>query len=36
MPDGGALVDQFCDWVPDARVGKQILVDNPSLLYFHD
>ncbi|GAA4327617.1 amidohydrolase family protein [Pigmentiphaga soli] len=34
MPDDGALVDQFCDWVPDAAVRRRILVDNPSTLYF--
>jgi predicted TIM-barrel fold metal-dependent hydrolase len=33
MPDDGELVDLFADWVPDEKVRKRILVDNPTALY---
>lgn len=32
-PNDGALVDLFCDWVPDAEMRRRILVDNPARLY---
>ena len=34
MPDDGDLFEQFCDWVPDAKLRQRILVDNPTALYF--
>ena len=33
IPNDGTLLDQFCDWVGDEAVLKQILVDNPAQLY---
>jgi len=33
VPNDGLLVDQFCQWVPDERVRRQILVANPGQLY---
>jgi len=33
IPNDGAIVDQFCRWVPDVMTRKRILVDNPALLY---
>ncbi|MCA1325089.1 amidohydrolase family protein [Herbaspirillum sp. alder98] len=35
-PDVGRLIDLFHDWVPDAAVRQQILVDNPQALYGFD
>lgn len=35
-PDVGALLDRFHQWVPDAAVRQQILVDNPQALYGFD
>lgn len=32
-PDAGALLDLLAAWVPDPAVRRQILVDNPALLY---
>lgn len=34
MPDDGDLFEQFCEWVPDAKLRQRILVDNPTALYF--
>jgi predicted TIM-barrel fold metal-dependent hydrolase len=37
MPDDGYLANMFGEWVPDERLRKKILVDNPARLYgFHD
>ncbi len=34
IPDDGALVDEFFDWIDgDAALAQQILVDNPARLY---
>jgi len=33
MPNDGDLLDQFCEWIPDAAVRQQILVTNPAHLY---
>ncbi len=33
MPNDGELVDLFHAFTDDARVQKQILVDNPAVLY---
>ena len=33
IPEAGALLDQFFDWVPDAATRQRILVDNPARLY---
>jgi predicted TIM-barrel fold metal-dependent hydrolase len=33
MPNDGALADLLATWVPDVRVRKRILVDNPARLY---
>ncbi len=33
MPNDGALLDMLGDWACDAALRKQILVDNPALLY---
>jgi len=33
MPNDGDLLDQLADWVPDAAMRHQILVDNPARLY---
>ncbi|MGO4174171.1 amidohydrolase family protein [Bosea sp. TAF32] len=32
-PDIGHLLDLFAEWVPDAELRRQILVDNPRALY---
>jgi len=32
-PDGGYLVDLLHEWIPDAGIRQQILVDNPARLY---
>ena len=31
--EAGVLLDQFFDWIPDAAVRQQVLVDNPGRLY---
>ena len=36
MPDDGHLLDLFNAWTPEAALRQQILVDNPSRLYFAD
>jgi predicted TIM-barrel fold metal-dependent hydrolase len=36
IPNDGLLVDQFCRWVPDEQVRRQILVANPARLYGFD
>ena len=36
MPDDGQLVDLFGQYTSDPAVQKQILVDNPTSLYFND
>jgi 2-pyrone-4,6-dicarboxylate lactonase len=33
MPNDADLCDLFLDWVPDAQTRRQILVDNPAILY---
>ena len=33
MPNDGVLLDQLVDWGCDAHLRKQILVDNPTVLY---
>jgi predicted TIM-barrel fold metal-dependent hydrolase len=33
LPEAGALLDQFFEWVPDAATRQRILVDNPAKLY---
>jgi predicted TIM-barrel fold metal-dependent hydrolase len=33
MPNDGDLCDLLADWVPDERLRKQVLVDNPAALY---
>ncbi len=33
MPNDADLCDLFFDWVPDAQTQRQILVDNPAILY---
>ena len=33
MPDDGALLQLFRRWVPDERMQRRILVDNPAKLY---
>lgn len=33
VPGDADLLDQFCDWVPNAQVRQAILVDNPARLY---
>jgi predicted TIM-barrel fold metal-dependent hydrolase len=33
LPEAGALLDQFFEWVPDAGTRQRILVDNPARLY---
>ncbi len=32
-PEAGVLLDQLFDWIPDAAVRQQVLVDNPGRLY---
>jgi len=36
MPNDGELCDLLGDWVPDAAVRQQVLVDNPVRLYGFD
>ena len=36
MPNDGDLADLLTNWVPDAAVRKQVLVDNPAALYGFD
>jgi 2-pyrone-4,6-dicarboxylate lactonase len=33
MPNDGALLNHFIDWVPDPAVRQKILVDNPEILF---
>ncbi|MBI5069001.1 MAG: amidohydrolase family protein [Deltaproteobacteria bacterium] len=33
VPDDGALVDLLATWLPDERLRRQVLVDNPARLY---
>jgi 2-pyrone-4,6-dicarboxylate lactonase len=33
MPNDGDLADLLSDWVPDAALRRQVLVDNPARLY---
>jgi len=33
MPNDGELLDQFCDWVGDPALLRQVLVTNPAKLY---
>jgi predicted TIM-barrel fold metal-dependent hydrolase len=33
MPDTGLLRNLLPDWVPDPRLRRRILVDNPARLY---
>ena len=33
MPNDGELADMLGDWIPDAALRKQVLVDNPARLY---
>jgi 2-pyrone-4,6-dicarboxylate lactonase len=33
MPNDGDLVDLIAEWIPDAATRRQILVDNPALLF---
>jgi predicted TIM-barrel fold metal-dependent hydrolase len=33
MPNDGDLCDLLVDWIPDARLRKRVLVDNPAVLY---
>jgi 2-pyrone-4,6-dicarboxylate lactonase len=33
MPNDGALLDMLGDWTSDAALRKQILVENPAILY---
>jgi len=33
IPNDGDLVDLLADWIPDATVRRQVLVDNPAALY---
>lgn len=33
MPNTTVLLDRLVEWLPDAALRKQILTDNPSLLY---
>jgi predicted TIM-barrel fold metal-dependent hydrolase len=35
-PDDGALLDHLRDWVPDEKVHRAALVDNPALIYFRN
>jgi predicted TIM-barrel fold metal-dependent hydrolase len=36
MPNDGELADLLMNWIPDAGLRKQILVDNPATLYGFD
>jgi len=33
MPNDGDLVDLLADWVPDERIRRRILCENPLELY---
>ncbi|HEY0294789.1 MAG TPA: amidohydrolase family protein [Bordetella sp.] len=33
VPNDGALLDLFCDWIPDQAVRRRIFTDNPAELY---
>lgn len=33
MPDDASLLDLLADWLPDAGLRRQVLVDNPARLY---
>jgi len=33
MPDDGELCDLLADWLPDATLRRQVMVDNPATLY---
>jgi predicted TIM-barrel fold metal-dependent hydrolase len=33
VPDDGVLLNLLADWMPEERVRKQVLVDNPARLY---
>jgi 2-pyrone-4,6-dicarboxylate lactonase len=33
VPNDGALIDLFCDWVPDEPIRRRIFSDNPARLY---
>ena len=33
MPNDGDLADHLAEWIADARVRRQVLVDNPARLY---
>jgi 2-pyrone-4,6-dicarboxylate lactonase len=33
MPNDGALCDLLSDWIPDDGLRRQVLVDNPAVLY---
>ena len=33
MPNDGDLSDLIADWLPDAALRRQVLVDNPAELY---
>ncbi|MBT6094277.1 MAG: amidohydrolase family protein [Rhodospirillaceae bacterium] len=33
MPNDGALMNQLADWVPDPKIRRKILVDNPKMLF---
>ena len=33
MPDDGQLLNLLARWLPDARLRRQVLVDNPAVLY---
>ncbi len=35
-PNGAELFDQVAQWLPDAALRKQLLVDNPNALYWRD
>lgn len=36
LPSDAALIDRVFDWLPDATLRQQVLVDNPSALYWAD
>jgi predicted TIM-barrel fold metal-dependent hydrolase len=33
LPDDAVLVDRFAEWIPEDSRRRQILVDNPQVLY---